>query len=128
LLAQRLVDALLNRLLHQVREDQLAGLDLAPVRVALWESGVHQVALEADDGVSTVVTLPGVVRNAVAFVLLGLPAGQDLRDLLRAVVLFCDYQSHCICSRIPARRPKRLARVAALLVGREATFLDVSNL
>ena len=52
LLAQRLVDALLDRLLDQVREDQLARLDLAPVRVALREGGVHQVALEADHGVS----------------------------------------------------------------------------
>ena len=72
--------------------------------------------------VPAVGVLPGVVRNAVAFVLLGLPAGQDLRDLLRAVVFFCDDQSHCISSRIGAHRPKRLARVAAVLVGREATF------
>ena len=127
LLAQRLVNALLDRLLHQAREDQLARLDLAPIRVALRESGVHQVALEADDGVLTVGTLPGVMRDAVAFALLGLPAGQDLRDLLRAVVFFCDDQSHCISSRVRARRPKRLARVAAVLVGRETTFLHVGN-
>ena len=42
--------------------------------------------------------LPGVERDAVAFVLLGLAAGEDLGDLLGAVVFLCDDQSHCDAS------------------------------
>ena len=95
LLAQCLVDVLLDGLLDQLGVDQLARLDLAPFRITLRERGVHEVALEADHTLAAVLVLPAIVRNAVAFVLLGLASGQDLGDLLGAVVFFCDDQLHC---------------------------------
>src|SRR5262249_40142101 len=74
---------------------QLARLDLAPLRVALGENGVHQVPLEPDHALLRSVVGPAVERDSIAFVLLGATVREDLRDLLGAVVFFGDYQSHC---------------------------------
>ena len=82
-LADRLDDVLVGRLLDQVGVDQLVEVGLLPVRVALGEGRVHDVALEADRHVLAVAVGPGVERDLVGRVGLGLAAAEDLGDLLR---------------------------------------------
>ena len=93
-LLDRLDDVLVHRLLDQRRVDQVTRVDLLPALVVLREGGVQHVALEADRGLRPVVGLPRVIGRLEGRLLLRGPAAQDLGDLLRAVVLLCDDQSH----------------------------------
>ena len=86
---------LVRRLLDQVGVDQVARIRLLPVVVGLGEGGIEDVALEADRHlVDAVLVGPLVVGRLEGGALLGGSAAQDLGDLLRAVVLLGDYQSH----------------------------------
>ena len=69
-LRERLEDVLLGRLLDQLGVDQLVRLDLPPLRVALGEGGVQQWPLRPI-ACARLAVGPGVVRDPVAFVLLG---------------------------------------------------------
>ena len=93
-LLQRADDVLVRRLLDQVGVDQVAGIGLLPVVVRLGEGGIEDVSLQPDGHLGPVGALPGVERRLVGRALGGGPAAQYLRDLLRAVVLLGDYQSH----------------------------------
>jgi len=94
-LLDRLHDVLVRRLFDQRRVDQLARVDLLPALVVLGVGGIENVALEADRGLRALGVLPLVVGDLVGGGLLGGSAAEDLRDLLRAVVLLGDDQAHC---------------------------------
>ncbi len=92
-LLDRAHHVLVGRLLDQGSVDQLVQVGLLPVRVALREGRVQHVALEPDRHVVTGRVGPGVERHLVALVGAG-AAAEDLGDLLGAVVLLGDDQSH----------------------------------
>ena len=88
-------DVLVRGLLDQVGVDQVARIRLLPVVVGLGEGGLEDVALQADRHlVYAALVGPLVVGRPEGGALLGGSAAQDLGDLLRAVVLLGDYQSH----------------------------------
>ena len=75
--------------------DQVVQVRLLPVRVALGEGGAEHVALEADRHVLAACGVgPGVERDFEGFVRVVAAAAEGLGDLLGAVVLLGDDQSH----------------------------------
>ena len=82
-LADRLDDVLVGRLLRELGVDQLVEVGLLPVRVSVRERRVHDVTLEADRHVVAARVRPGVVRDLVGRIRLGLAAAEDVGDPLR---------------------------------------------
>ena len=93
--ADRFDDVFVGRLLDQRGVDQVVQVGLLPVRVALGKGRAEHVALEADRHLLVAVLVgPGVEGDFVGFVRLRLVAAEDVGDLLGAVVLLGDDQSH----------------------------------
>ena len=93
-LLDRLDDVLVGRLGDELGVDQRLRVGLLPVRVALGERRVEDVALEADGHLGVVALPPGVIGDLVGGVGLRLALAEDLGDLLGAVVLLGDDQAH----------------------------------
>ena len=91
----RFDDVFVGRLLDQLGVDQVVQVGLLPVRVALGEGRAEHVALEADRHVVVAFGVrPGVERDFEGFVLAVGALAEGLGDLLGAVVLLGDDQSH----------------------------------
>jgi hypothetical protein len=92
-LLQRPQDVLVGGGVDRLGIDQLVDVGLLPVVVLLGELPLQQMTLEPDRRVLALAVGPGVVGHLVG--LLGLRrAAEDLGDLLGAVVLLGDDQSH----------------------------------
>src|SRR4029453_5569551 len=82
----------------------VAGIGLLPVAVGLGKRRIEDVPLQPDGHLGPIGPIPAVVRGLVRRAPGGAPPTQDLRDLLRAVVLLCDDQSHLAPSTVAATR------------------------
>jgi hypothetical protein len=93
-LADRLDHILVGRLGDELRVDEVVEVGLLPVGVLVREGNAHHVTLEPDGPVIALGIAPCIERNLVGGVVLRRAGAQDVRDLLRGVVLLSDDQAH----------------------------------